>query len=208
MANKLFGPEKPKGIIGSIFLWLMNRTHTKMVNWGLQYLSIKDGDCILDIGCGGGANIHRMLKMANNLKVFGLDHSKLAVEKAREYNRDAIEEGTCGILLGSVSNIPFEDEYFDIATAFQTIFFWPDIVNDVKEVFRVLKSGGTFFICNAGFIPNDRNIRIINKFAQMRGMSLYSTKEYNSILTECGFINIKINISNDKKLICVLGEKP
>jgi SAM-dependent methyltransferase len=208
VANEHFsGPEKPKGISGSIFLWLMNRTHAKMANWGLQYLPIKDSNHILDIGCGGGANIHRMLKMADDLKVFGLDYSKLSVEKSREYNRDAKDKGKCEILEGSVSNIPYKEGAFDIVTAFQTIFFWPDMVNDIKEVLRILKSGGIFFICNAGFISNDGNMAI-GKFTRMRGMRLYSTKEYDSILTECGFINIKINISNGKKLICVIGEKP
>jgi ubiquinone/menaquinone biosynthesis C-methylase UbiE len=40
------------------------------------------------------------------------------------------------------SSLPFKDEKFDLATAFETIYFWPDLVNDFKEVNRVLKSGG------------------------------------------------------------------
>ena len=42
--------------------------------------------------------------------------------------------------------IPFSGNFFDIVTAFQTHYFWPDLKNDFKEVHRVLKSEGQFLV--------------------------------------------------------------
>jgi ubiquinone/menaquinone biosynthesis C-methylase UbiE len=43
---------------------------------------------------------------------------------------------------GSVSQLPFPDDTFDLVTAVETHYFWPDLPADMREVFRVLKPGG------------------------------------------------------------------
>lgn len=42
--------------------------------------------------------------------------------------------------------MPFDDNTFDNITTVETYYFWPDKENDVKEVFRVLKQGGTVML--------------------------------------------------------------
>jgi ubiquinone/menaquinone biosynthesis C-methylase UbiE len=198
--------KKPKGIGGSIVLWSMNWVHGMMAKWGLQYLNIKDNDNILDIGCGGGANIARMSKKASNLKLFGMDYSELSVEKSIKYNKKAIDRKQCEIKQGSVSNIPYNESSFNIVTAFETVYFWPDIRNDAKEVLRVLKPGGTFFICNlSSGLDNKKSSN--EYFIKMLDFKIYSQKDFNDILTGSGFVDIKINLSKDKKLICVIAKK-
>jgi ubiquinone/menaquinone biosynthesis C-methylase UbiE len=198
--------KKPKGIGGSIVLWSMNWVHSVMAKWGLQYLNIKDNDNILDIGCGGGANIARMLKKASNLKLFGMDYSELSVAKSIKYNKKAIDRKQCEIKQGSVSNIPYNESVFNIVTAFETVYFWPDIKNDTKEVLRVLKPGGTFFICNlASGLDNEKYSN--EYFIKTLDLKIYSQKDFYDILTESGFVDIKINLSKDKKLICVTAKK-
>jgi ubiquinone/menaquinone biosynthesis C-methylase UbiE len=198
--------KKPKGIGGSIILWSMNWVHSSMAKWGLQYLNIKNNDSILDIGCGGGANIARMLKKASNLKLFGMDYSELSVEKSIKHNKKAIDKKQCEIKQGSVSNIPYNESAFNIVTAFETVYFWPDIGNDTKEVLRVLKPGGTFFICNlAGKLDNEKSSN--EYFGEMLDFKMYSQKDFNDILTGSGFVDVKINLSKDKKLICVTAKK-
>ncbi|MDR1469294.1 MAG: class I SAM-dependent methyltransferase [Spirochaetaceae bacterium] len=51
----------------------MNIGHSGVSRWGLKHLDIKPGDYILDIGCGGGVNVARMLKRAREGRVCGLD---------------------------------------------------------------------------------------------------------------------------------------
>ena len=54
--------------------------------------------------------------------------------------------------------LPFGNEAFDIITAFETIYFWPNINEAFKQVYRVLKGSGTFMICNES---NGKNSPII-----------------------------------------------
>ena len=102
--------KKPKGILGRIMLTRMNRgTHARLAEWALGLFN--QGEMTLDVGCGGGANIARML--ARGGKVYGLDYSPVSVEKARKLNRTAIQEGRCAVLQDSVADMAFEDSYFD-----------------------------------------------------------------------------------------------
>ena len=48
-----------------------------------------------------------------------------------------------------------------MVTAFETVYFWPELAQNFREVYRVLKPGGVFFICNEanGFILNKFSLR-------------------------------------------------
>lgn len=65
----------------------------------------------------------------------------------------------------SVTELPFEAEQFDVATAFETVYFWPELAQNFREVYRVLKPGGIFFICNEAngeTAKDDKWTQIIN----------------------------------------------
>ena len=127
--------RKPQGELGDRLLDRMNKSHEGLAQWGVSHLDIAYDDVMIDIGCGGGVNVERFLKMTKD-KVYGLDYSEVSVEKSTLRNQEAIDEGRCEIIQGSVSQLPFEDRTFDIATGFETVYFWPDLVNDLKEVHR------------------------------------------------------------------------
>ena len=120
-----------------------------MARWGVSHFNIDETDKILDIGCGGGKNLERFAKqIGKDGCVVGIDYSEVSVEKSTDLNKQAIDDGKVKVLQGSVSEMPFEDESFDIVTGFETIYFWPDFINDLKEVNRVLKKDGLVFFCN------------------------------------------------------------
>ena len=60
-------------------------------------------------------------------KVIGIDYSEVSVIKSSKINKAEIENKHCEILQGNVMKLPFRKETFDIITAFETIYFWPDI---------------------------------------------------------------------------------
>ena len=51
----------------------------------------------------------------------------------------------------------FADDWFDAVTAFETIYFWPDLPQCFREVYRVLKPSGTFLICNESNGDTDKD---------------------------------------------------
>ena len=172
----LINARKPEGELGDKLLDRMNESHESLAQWGVSHLDISSEDVILDIGCGGGVNVERFLEMTEN-KVYGLDYSQIAVDKSKKLNQNAIDEGRCEIIQGSVSQLPFEDNSFDIATGFETVYFWPDFVNDCKEVRRVLKEDGILFICNEA-IPNEEDERQ-KELIDLLDMKIFSEDELN-----------------------------
>ena len=183
----IINARKPVGELGDKLLDRMNESHESLAQWGVSHLDISKDDVILDIGCGGGVNVERFLSMTEN-KVYGLDYSEIAVEKSTKLNQDAIDEGRCEVIQGSVSELPFEDNTFDIVTGFETVYFWPDFVNDCKEVRRVLKDDGIMFICNEA-IPDEEDERQ-KELIDLLDMKIFSEDEFDEYLREAGFSDI------------------
>lgn len=137
---------KPAGQEGEDLLDKMDKGHTPIALWSYTNIEIKDDDITLDIGCGSGLNVKRQYEKSPNAKSYGVDYSATAVEKATKLNCEFVKSGAVEIIEADVQDMPFEDETFDVITTFSTIFFWPNIVNCFKEVKRVLKTGGKFYM--------------------------------------------------------------
>jgi len=134
--------QKPTGWFGRFVLRNMNSRHSKVTDWGLSHVSIQANDTVLDVGCGGGRTVGKLAAIATQGKVYGIDHSKESVAVAGKTNREWIALGRVEIREGSVSKLPFSQNVFDLVTAVETHFWWPNLPGDMREVFRVLKPGG------------------------------------------------------------------
>ena len=66
---------RPEGWLGRFALRMMNLTHTPMARWNLSFIDFQPDWTILDVGCGGGKNIARMLKRCPKGQVYALDTS-------------------------------------------------------------------------------------------------------------------------------------
>lgn len=197
--------RKPAGELGIDVIESMNKSHTDLSLWGLSHLDIKEDDVILDVGCGGGVNIERFTDKTNG-KVYGIDYSEVSVAESTKYNQEKIDEGQVEILSGSVSDLPFDDETFNIVSGFETIYFWPDLVNDLREIHRVLKKDGVIFICNED--KKDENLMDrMGDIVNLLDMTVLSEKELHDLLEEAGFTDIEVYTSNDTNYICAIGRK-
>ena len=130
--------RKPVGELGHQILDRMNKSHESMAQWGVSHFEVQKDSKILDIGCGGGKNIERFAKqISENGRVVGIDYSEVSVEKSTKLNQEFSDQGIVNVLQGSVSEMPFYDETFDIVTGFETIYFWPDFINDLKKAIMI-----------------------------------------------------------------------
>lgn len=186
--------RKPQGKLGNMQLKSMNKEHTPVSLWGLKHLDISPGDVILDIGCGGGMNVNRMAQKAKS--VYGVDYSIVSVNLSREVNEDLIRRGIVEIQEGNVERLPFDDNTFDIVTAFETVYFWPNIEKSFGEVKRVLKPGGTFLI---GMESNGANNFIMKFWNHFIDMKLYTDEELIQLLEANDFSEITSYIRDGKK---------
>lgn len=195
--------KKPEGLGGKIMVAMMNSGHSKLADWGMSFLGLSTDAAVLDCGCGGGANLCKLLKRCPNGTVTGIDYSSVSVEKSKKLNAKTISEGRCCVLEASVAVLPFEDNKFDVVTAFETVYFWPGLVDCFREVYRVTKTGGIFLICNEATGDTDKN----DKWTQLiDGMTIYRDAQLKTVLREAGFTNIQIH-KNKKDWLCVTGQK-
>ena len=196
--------RKPVGFGGTIMVRLMNICHSPIATWGFSKLSMRNNLNILDIGCGGGANIATWLRKSKNSHVTGLDYSEVSVDESSKKNKWAIKRNRCEILRGNVAEMPFSDNTFDCVSAFETIYFWPGLEECFTEVNRVLKHGGIFMVCNGSDGENESDEKWVNI---IEGMSVYNEDQLHSALEKAGFYKIKCYINTEKHWLCIFAKK-
>jgi Methylase involved in ubiquinone/menaquinone biosynthesis len=206
IAKRLNQCRKPTGELGKFVVEDMNQNHYELTGWGLDKLSIKEDSTILDIGCGGGRTVNRLANLSKHGKVYGIDYSLDCVSWASEFNKELIDEGRVSISNASVEKLPFDDERFDIITAVETIYFWPDFSKNIKEVLRVLKPDGKLLIINEVYLSEkfkERN----DEFLATGKMKIYSPEELKDLLVQAGYKNISIDVIEESNWIRILAEK-
>jgi ubiquinone/menaquinone biosynthesis C-methylase UbiE len=176
-------PEKPEGEDGVKMLERMNGgRHEELALWGLSFMPIGSADSLLDIGCGGGANIGRLLERTPEGSVVGVDYSPLSVEASRAYNAEAVAAGRCKVIEGDSAALPLPDDSFDGVTAFETVYYW-DLPRAFAEVKRVLKPGGHFLACNEDDGSDPATLELA---VQIPGMRVYSLEDLAAALEGAG----------------------
>ena len=175
-----------------------------MADWGLSHLSSVSPKEIVEIGCGGGRNAGELLKKYPGAKVTAIDYSEVSVGKATEYNKDMINAGRCIVKQGDVSNLNLPEEEFDLATAFETIYFWPGLDKCFAQVAKVLKPGEFFMIVNESDGKDEASL----KYEEIiDGMKCYTIENIEAALKKAGFTMVKADHHNSKPWITVLAKK-
>ena len=199
--------RKPSGSLGRRIVRAMNVSHSTMTDWGLQQVMVPKNAAILDVGCGGGRTVQRLATLAPEGKVVGLDYSAASVAASRETNAQGIEAGRVQIEQGSVAALPFPDRTFDIVTAVETHYYWPNLPANVREVLRVLKPGGTFALIAETYRGGPFRLLYGIVMPLLRAAFL-SDEEHRDLLTQAGFTDVATKHVSGKNWICATGRRP
>ena len=196
--------RKPEGFLGKMMVNGMNGGHAKMADWGMSHLKTIAPEQIVEIGCGGGRNAGELLKKYPSSHVTAIDYSDVSVSKATAYNADSIKSGRCEVKQGDVSALNLPDEKYDLATAFETIYFWPGLKECFAQVAKVLKPGGTFMIVNESDGTDETSL----KFEKIiDGMKCHTIEEIEDALKTAGFCEVKYDHHKSKPWITVIARK-
>jgi ubiquinone/menaquinone biosynthesis C-methylase UbiE len=186
----------------------MNSRHSGVTDWGLSHIAIAERDTILDVGCGGGRTVSKLAAAAHQGKVYGIDHSQASVAVATKTNRQWIDAGRVHIQEASVSQLPFPGDMFDLVTAVETHFWWPDLAAGVREILRVQKPGGKFLIIAEVYRGASSTMtRLVEKQLPFTGMKLLTADEHRELLASAGYTGIEAGTEPAKGWIYCTGRK-
>lgn len=187
----------------------MNSRHSKVTDWGLAHVSIANNYEMLDVGCGGGRTLSKLAAMATQGKVYGIDHSEESVATSKRTNARLIREGRVEVQHGTVSELPFREGTFDLVTAVETHFWWSNLPTDMREVFRVLKTGGKLIVIAEVYKGANTTVaKLAEKYASQAGMKMLDVDEHRELFAQAGYSDVQVVTEPRKGWICGLGRKP
>ena len=120
----------------------MENDHWPIVKPTLELMQIASGDNVLDAGCGVGWLSRILTKSVPEGRVVGMDISDEMVLRARSASTPF---DNLVFILGGVDEIPWEANFFTKVISVESSYYWPDPAKGIREIYRVLRDGGSFW---------------------------------------------------------------
>ncbi len=196
--------RKPAGLMGRMVVAMMNKGHAPMTRAVLDAVGPGPGDVVLDIGCGGGMAVKLLAE--RTACVYGIDVSEVSVAKTLRVNQDAVRQERVRVVTSDVLGMPFADGTFDLATAFETIYFWENIDACFRRVCQTLKPGGRFVVAVEAWKSPDGGDNFPAIFSAVNP-TLYSAEEIASLMKGAGFARTAVMQHDTGHWLCVSGWK-
>jgi SAM-dependent methyltransferase len=199
--------RKPSRWVGRAFLAIMNRSHLGVTKWGLAHVAIAPDATVLDVGCGGGRTVATLAAATPQGHVDGVDYSAESIAVTRRTNADAIARGCVTITPASVAALPFPDAHFDLVTAVETHYYWPDLAANVREIGRVLRPGGHVVVIAETYRGRPFDWPFRASMALLRAQYL-SAPAHAALLRDNGFVDVTVYTDPEKGWLCAVGRHP
>ncbi len=179
----------------------MNNRYSMLGVWGLSHVNFARKRLVLDVGCGGGKNLERILKQSKQINAVGVDISPASVQVTKKKNSRAVKDGRLQVVHGQAESLPFASNLFDLVTAFETVYFW-DVEKGLAEVYRTLKKGGQLLIVN-----ESQSSKGIEEYEDEVGFTVYTKDELCKIVKKAGFKNIRSDVGENGGWFAIVCEK-
>lgn len=198
--------RRPTGHPGRLIARLMNKDHAQLTLWGIRMVKIASDHVILDVGCGGGKTVNLLAQRATRGKVFGIDYSTDMVEYSKKVNKKLIAQDRVQIAEESVEKMSFPNDIFDLVTAVETYYFWPNFKEAIKEMKRVLKPGGKLLLVNELVQDGIHDVEY-EKMIRETHVHLIPLEEIQNTMRALGFSDIQVSVKNESGWNAILAEK-
>ena len=136
----------PTGRFGTYIGEKMVRQHQPETEWTVSLLNVQQDDTILELGCGAGYAIERLVHQSLAKQITGIDSSSAMLRSVQERNKEAIQSNRVKVLYGDLNQLAFQNEQFDKVFTIHTLYFWENISGTLAALYHALKPGGHFVI--------------------------------------------------------------
>src|SRR5688572_13684480 len=176
---------------------MMGRWSRQLAPLFVEFVGVRDGDKVLDIGCGTGSLSATLARVTGASKIVGIDPSNGFIE----YARTQIADPRVTFEVGDAQALPYPDESFDRVMALLVVNFIPDAPKATKEMRRVTRSGGVVATTMWDSRDNELNqclwdaASVIDPTAKLsaeRRRSYGSAEALSDLLKSAGLIDIQV----------------
>lgn len=146
----------------------------------LEKLSHIPFQSALDLGCGTGEMLKLILQEDTHKELCGIDLSEKMLAVAKSKLPEQVK-----LILGDSESLPFSDNAFDVVYCNDSFHHYPAPQNVLREVYRVLKPGGTFLMGDCCQPLVGRAImNFYMRHSKEGDVKIYSEAEMVSMLSE------------------------
>lgn len=163
----------------------MEQDHLPIALPVLEKMHLAPDDNVLDVGCGSGWLSRRLGRMVSEGRVVGMDISDEMIRIAR---RNSLQHDNVLFVAGEVGEIPWETNFFAHAISVESAYYWPDPAAGVRELFRVLRPGGTAWILINYYRDNPH----CHQWGELLAVPthLFSAEEWSDLFRAAGFVSV------------------
>lgn len=193
---------KPTGWFGKkIVLSLFETANICLCEFMYDLSDLTHDSVVMDMGFGPG----QLFPILENRveKIVGVDFSRDVVNEATKRYKKMIASGKLELVEASVESLPFDDNTFDVIFTANTIYFYPNPLENVKELLRVIKPNGKL-ILGLGVKEQLENLGLDEDV-----FTLYTIEESIELLEKAGFTSVEQHLRSEanRDSYCVVGQK-
>jgi ubiquinone/menaquinone biosynthesis C-methylase UbiE len=190
----------PQGLAGwAIGKMFAHRPSNRQRNvWAVSLLDVQPTDRVLEVGFGPGVAIAEFAARATRGHVFGIDHSQAMVRQAARRSAAAVRAGRVHLTHASVEQLPSFGDPLDVILAVNSVGFWPDPVERLRELRRLLRPAGRIALVSQPRCPG-----------ATRDTTAQAAQELQDLLTQAGFTHLRVEtLELDPPVACVIADNP
>ncbi|MGA5761820.1 class I SAM-dependent methyltransferase [Nonomuraea bangladeshensis] len=192
--------HRPRGVVGWANGWMFaHRPSNRERNiWAVSLLDVRPTDRVLEVGFGPGVAIAEFAARATRGQVFGIDHSRAMVRRAARRNAAAVRARRVHLTCAPVERLPSFGDPLDAILAVNSVGFWPEPVERLGELRRLLRPSGRIALVSQPRCPG-----------ATRDTTARAAQELQDLLTRAGFTNLRVEtLELDPPVACVLADNP